>query len=55
MMTPKSVFKEGFKGVGMADHIENGYLKRPPKVQLGIIKNQRVPRVEVKAEGAAKL
>lgn len=43
MMTPKSVSKEGFKGVGMANHIEDGYLKRTQKARLDIIKDQWVP------------
>lgn len=39
MMTPKYVSKEGFKGVGIAYHIEEGCLKRTQKVQLDIIKD----------------
>lgn len=43
MITPRSVSKERFNGVGMADDIENGYLKRTKKVRLDIITDQWVP------------
>jgi len=43
MITPKSVAEEGFKDVGMDDHIEAGYFKRTQEVQLSIIEDQWVP------------
>ncbi|KAJ5497400.1 hypothetical protein N7463_009387 [Penicillium fimorum] len=56
MITPKSVSKEGFKDVGMEDHIEDGYFKRTQKAQLSIIEDQWVPGWSKgrTAEGAAK-
>ncbi|KAL4951356.1 hypothetical protein BDW69DRAFT_201507 [Aspergillus filifer] len=43
MITPRSVAKEGFKGVGMDDFDgseENGYFKRTQEVQLKIIEDR---------------
>ncbi|OJJ81307.1 uncharacterized protein ASPGLDRAFT_132816 [Aspergillus glaucus CBS 516.65] len=43
MITPKSVAKEGFRDVGMDDHIEEGYFKRNQEVQLSIIEDRWEP------------
>ncbi|KAJ5756631.1 hypothetical protein N7533_006174 [Penicillium manginii] len=40
MITPKSVAKEGYKDVGMDDHIEEGYFKRTQEIQLAIIEDK---------------
>lgn len=40
MITPKSVAKEGYKDVGMDDHIEEGYFKRTQEIQLDIIEDK---------------
>jgi hypothetical protein len=43
MVTPRSVAKEGYKDVGMDDHIEDGYMKRTQDVQLKIIEDKWEP------------
>ncbi|CAI7633343.1 unnamed protein product [Penicillium glandicola] len=56
MITPKSVCKEGFKDIGMDDHIEDGYFKTTQQVQLSIIEDEWVPGWSKgrTAEGATK-
>ncbi|OQE27852.1 hypothetical protein PENSTE_c004G02386 [Penicillium steckii] len=40
MITPRSVAKEGYKDVGMDDHVEDGYFKRTQEIQLDIIEDK---------------
>lgn len=56
MITPKSVAKEGFKDVGMDDHIEEGYFKRNQEIQLSIIDDRWEPGWSKRrtAEGASR-